>query len=72
VPGPGGAKKKGPTVAGRAWKFWERMPERPARYVPQCSISQVRKAQARLQNLQQLYNPLFYLSYARHFAEPQA
>jgi hypothetical protein len=44
--------KKGPDVAVRAGKFWERMPERHVPYDLRRSISQVRKRQNMLQNLQ--------------------
>jgi len=38
----GSLPKKGPVVANRASKFWERMPERRFSYVTTLSSSQVR------------------------------
>jgi hypothetical protein len=45
-------EEKSPAVAGRAWKFWERMPERPAAYAAPAHISQVRKGHGVLQKAQ--------------------
>ncbi|MDE2301720.1 MAG: hypothetical protein KGK11_04090 [Sphingomonadales bacterium] len=40
---PGSDQKKGPVVADRALKFWERMPERQALNGPRAEFVQVRK-----------------------------
>jgi hypothetical protein len=45
-------KKKSPDVAVRAWKFWERMPERPDPFAATAHISQVRKEHAMLREMQ--------------------
>jgi uncharacterized membrane-anchored protein len=51
---PDRATKKGPIVADRAWKFWERMPERPVLYAEITDIVQVRNRFIRVQKLQRM------------------
>jgi hypothetical protein len=49
------SKKKGPIVADRAMKVWERMPERHNLYAYVCVMLQVRSMPRRLRNLQLSY-----------------
>jgi hypothetical protein len=54
-------EKKGPDVAVRAWKFWERMPERPDSFAATAHISQVRKDHSVLHIVQLRLIPHHYI-----------
>src|SRR5690606_11733658 len=50
---PRNGQKNGPAASGRAWKVWERMPERPARNGPAEVLHQMQKLHRLLRLTQQ-------------------